>query len=143
VVKNRYTARGIHEEGKFSINIPSNDLVVELDYHSITSGAEKDKSELFTVFYGELRYVPMIHECPVCVELAVYDVLEMVERLLFVGEVKHVYTEEKYLTDGKLDQEKIRQMAHTQPPSEYWLLGENVADAFSVGKKIRSKTNDV
>ena len=137
VAKNRYTGKGIREQGKFSINIPNRDLVVELDYCGITSGAKEDKSKLFTVFYGELGDVPMIEECPVCIELTVFDVLEMVERLLIVGEVKHIYTEERYLTDGKLDQEKIGQLAYTQPPSAYWLLGERVADAFSVGKKLR------
>ena len=138
VAKNRYTAKGIREQGKFSINIPSTDLVAELDYCGITSGAKEDKSKLFTIFYGELKNVPMIRECPICVELTVFEVLEIVERLLIVGEVKRIYTEEQYLTDGKLDQEKIRQMVYTQPPSAYWLLGEKVADGFSVGKKLRS-----
>ncbi len=136
VAKDRYTAKGIREQGKFSINIPDRDLVVELDYCGITSGAKEDKSKLFTTFYGELGDVPMIKECPVCIELTVFDVLEMVERLLIVGEVKHIYTEERFLTDGKLDQEKIGQLAYTQPPSAYWLLGERVAEAFSVGKKL-------
>lgn len=84
----------------------------------------------------------MIQECPVCIELTVFEVIEIVERLLIVGEVKTVYTEEKYLTEGKLDQVKIGQMVYTQPPSVYWLLGDKIADAFSVAKNLRSKATN-
>jgi flavin reductase (DIM6/NTAB) family NADH-FMN oxidoreductase RutF len=139
VPKTRYTAEGIRQQKKFSICIPGKDLVVELDYCGITSGRNEDKSKIFTIFYGELKDVPMIKECPVCVELTVFDEIEMVDRLLIIGEVKHIYTEERYLTDGKLDQDKIGILSYTQPPSAYFLLGEKVADAFSVGKKLRSK----
>lgn len=137
VPKTRYTAQGIREQGKFSICMPGKDLVVELDYCGITSGAKEDKSKLFTTFYGELEHVPMIKECPVCVELTVFKEVEIADRLLIVGEVQHIYTEECYLTDGKLDQDKIGILSYTQPPSAYYLLGEKVADAFSVGKQLR------
>lgn len=134
--KNKYTAKGIQEQRKFSINIPGADLVVELDYCGITSGANVDKSKIFDVFYGELKDVPMIQECPVCFELVVFQIIEMFERNLIIGEVKHAYSEEQYLVDGKLDQMKINQLIYTQPPGKYWTLGEEVADAFSIGKEL-------
>jgi flavin reductase (DIM6/NTAB) family NADH-FMN oxidoreductase RutF len=134
--KNRYTGRGIKEQGRFSINIPGADLVVKLDYCGITSGQNVDKSKLFDVFYGKLEDVPMIRECPVCFELSVFQIIEMLDRDLIIGEVKHAYSEDRYLTDGKLDQKKINQLIYTQPPSQYWALGRKVADAFSVGKEL-------
>ena len=133
---NKYTTNGIRESGKFSINIPSADHVVELDYCGITSGTKVDKSKLFDIFYGELEDVPMIRECPVCFELTVHQIIDIAERALIIGEVQHVYTEDRYMTDGKLDQEKIRQLVYTAPPSCYWTLGEKIADAFSVGKQL-------
>jgi flavin reductase (DIM6/NTAB) family NADH-FMN oxidoreductase RutF len=135
--KNRYTGRGIREQGKFSINIPGVDLVVKLDYCGITSGQNVDKSELFDVFYGKLETVPMIRECPVCYELTVFQIIEVLDRDLIIAEVKHTYSEERYLTDGTLDQKKINQLIYTQPPSRYWALGEKVADAFSIGKELK------
>jgi flavin reductase (DIM6/NTAB) family NADH-FMN oxidoreductase RutF len=135
--KNKYTARGIREQGKFSLNIPGADLVVKLDYCGITSGEKVDKSKLFDVFYGELDNVPMIAECPICFELSVFQIIELLERDLIIGEVKHAYSEERYLTDGKLDQKKINQLVYTQPPSQYWTLGEKVGDAFSIGKELK------
>ena len=136
--KNKYTVQGIREQGRFSINIPGADLVVKLDYCGITSGSKVDKSKLFDVFYGELKDVPMIQECPVCFELTVFQILEMFERNLIIGEVRHAYSEGRYLTDGKLDQTKINQLIYTQPPSQYWTLGKKVADAFSVGKDLNT-----
>jgi flavin reductase (DIM6/NTAB) family NADH-FMN oxidoreductase RutF len=133
----RYTCRGIKEQGKFSINIPGADLVVRLDYCGITSGQNVDKSKLFEVFYGKLKTVPMIRECPVCFELTVFQIIEMLDRNLIIGEVKHTYTEERYLTDGKIDQKKINQLVYTQPPGWYWILGEQVAEAFSAGKELK------
>lgn len=134
--KNKYTVKGIREQGRFSVNIPGADLVVKLDYCGITSGSKVDKSKLFDVFYGELENVPMIRECPVCFELTVFQIIESFERNLIIGEVRHVYSEERYLTDGKLDQRKINQLIYIQPPGQYWTLGDKVADAFSVGKEL-------
>ncbi|MBN2229355.1 MAG: flavin reductase family protein [Candidatus Thorarchaeota archaeon] len=136
--KGKYTGQGIREQGKFSINIPGADLVVELDYCGITSGRKVDKSKIFDIFYGKLGDVPMIRECPVCIELTVNQIIEMYERDLIIGEVKHIYTEERFLTDGKLDQKKINQLIYTQPPGHYWTLGSTIGEAFSIGKELKA-----
>jgi flavin reductase (DIM6/NTAB) family NADH-FMN oxidoreductase RutF len=134
--ESKYTAEGIRNAGKFSINIPGSEHAVELDYCGLVSGRKVDKSKLFEIFYGKLDDVPMIAECPVCFELTVHQIIDIAGRALIIGEVQHVYTEERYLTDGKLDQKKIKQLVYTAPPSCYWTLGEKIADAFSVGKKL-------
>ena len=132
----KFTSTGIREAGKFSINIPSTEHVVELDYCGLVSGRKVNKAKIFDIFYGKLEDVPMIRECPVCFELTVHQIINMVGRALIIGEVQHVYTEKRYLTDGRLDQKKIKQLVYTSPPSCYWTLGEKIADAFSVGKQI-------
>ena len=48
--KNHYTNKGIKENGTFSINIPSIDMIEITDYIGIKSGKDIDKSELFEVF---------------------------------------------------------------------------------------------
>jgi flavin reductase (DIM6/NTAB) family NADH-FMN oxidoreductase RutF len=47
----RHTLKGIEEKRSFSINVPSTELVKKVDYCGIYSGAKKDKSMLFEVFY--------------------------------------------------------------------------------------------
>ena len=45
--ESNYTNEGIHENSTFSINIPSADMVVKVDYLGITSGHDIDKSKFF------------------------------------------------------------------------------------------------
>jgi flavin reductase (DIM6/NTAB) family NADH-FMN oxidoreductase RutF len=133
----RYTVKGIKENGTFSVSFPGPDLVTEADYVGIVSGNKVDKSQVFDVFYGELGSAPMIRDCPLCVELTLHDILNVVERAFILGVVQHVYTEEQYLTDGVLDQKKANQLIFTNPANQYWTLGEEVGKAFSIGKLLK------
>ena len=46
--KARYTVKGIEENKTFSLNIPSARLAVETDHCGLVSGAQEDKSGVFT-----------------------------------------------------------------------------------------------
>lgn len=95
---------------------------------------EVDKSKIFDVFYGELKSAPMINGCPVTAECTLTELIDMSTHYLVLGEVKHLYSEEKYMTDGVLDQKKLNLLIFTNPARQYWTLGEVVADAYSIGK---------
>jgi flavin reductase (DIM6/NTAB) family NADH-FMN oxidoreductase RutF len=49
----RYTLKGISNQGTFSINIPSASIVEKVDYCGIYSGHKVDKSQIFNVEYGK------------------------------------------------------------------------------------------
>ena len=51
--KEHYTMKGIKKNKIFSMNFPSADLIMKVDYVGITSGREIDKSSLFDIFYGD------------------------------------------------------------------------------------------
>jgi flavin reductase (DIM6/NTAB) family NADH-FMN oxidoreductase RutF len=133
----KHTVRGIRDNKKFSINIASVDMATKTDYCGLVSGREVNKAELFDVFYGELEDVPMISECPINVECTVYQIVEFLGREVIFGEVKHLYSEEKYLTDGVLDQAKINPLLYSAPGNHYWAIGDRVGDAFSIGKSLK------
>ena len=134
--KNQYTLEGIRTNQTFSINIPDKDLVVETDYCGIVSGRTVDKSELFEVFYGELESAPMIRKCPVNLECSVYDIVELPSASLVLGEIKASHTEERFMTDGRLDPKKINPIMFTALDNQYWIMGESVGDAFQIGKQL-------
>ncbi|MHA2374166.1 MAG: flavin reductase family protein [Candidatus Thorarchaeota archaeon] len=134
--KKQYTLEGIRANGNFSINVPSADLVTETDYVGIVSGRDADKSSIFNVFYGKMETAPMIRECPLTMECTVHDIIELPSSVLVLGDPITAYTEERFMTDGKLDPMKIDPFMLTQPDNHYWRLGEIVADAFAVGKKL-------
>ena len=136
VGKTKHTLRGIEENNTFSFNLPGADLVVKTDYCGIKSGKDVDKSELFDVFYGELEGAPMIQECPVTAECTLHKLIDMETNYLLLGEVQHIYSEERYMTEGVLDQKKLNFLLFTNPARQYWTLGDVVADAYSIGKKL-------
>lgn len=53
-----YTNQGIRENQTFSVNIPSHDLIEATDYVGTKSGKDIDKSDVFEVFFGELKTAP-------------------------------------------------------------------------------------
>lgn len=131
--KTHYTNKGIHENRTFSINIPSTDMVVVTDYCGLHSGAQVDKSGLFEVFYGDLKSAPMIRECPVNIECKLSRIVKFPHDEYIVGEIAAVYSEEKYITRGKLDIQKISPLIF-ESVCGYWKLGEYIAKAFDIGK---------
>ena len=137
VNKARYTLQGIRENNNFSVNFPSADLVTETDYCGIRSGKDVDKSKIFNVFYGELPSAPMIQDCPVTAECILTELIDVSTHYIVLGEVKHIYTESQYMTDGVLDQKKLNLLIFTNPANQYWTLGDVVADAYSVGKELQ------
>lgn len=139
VNKKHHTLEGIKQNGSFSINLPSPDLAVKTDYCGLVSGRDVDKSELFDVFFGKLKTAPMIRECPVNTECLVQDTIDLPDHVIVLGEVKYVYTEERYMTDGALDLKKMNPLVFTRPGpiGSYWGLGEYVGKAWSIGKQLR------
>ena len=51
------------------------------------------------------------------------------------------YTEERFLTDGKLDFRKMKPLILSQPDTSYWSLGEKVARAWNIGKRYKAKSD--
>ncbi len=135
--KNHYTNKGIKETKTFSINLPSTDMVSLVDYCSIVSGREADKSTIFTTFYGTLKTAPMISECPISLECKLIETIGFATHEIFIGEIIDTYTEEGYLTNELPDVKKIKPILYSMYDNNYWKLGESIGQAFHLGKKIK------
>jgi len=134
-----HTNKGIDENRAFSINIPNIAIIEKTDYCGLVSGSKTDKSQIFTVFYGESDKAPLIEECPVCISCSVYDAVTLPFDTLYIGEAKEVFTEEKYMTDKKVDVKKVNPFTLTMPDNNYWSVGENLGKAWSIGKNVKKK----
>jgi len=135
--KIHYTNSGIHSSGAFSVNIPSTDLVEKVDYCGIVSGAKEDKSTLFKVITGKATGAPMIDDCPLCMECKLVTVLNLPTNEVFIGEVVGAYANTECCSDGKPDVKKIRPFTLTMPDNQYWEVGDNAGEAWSVGKNFK------
>jgi flavin reductase (DIM6/NTAB) family NADH-FMN oxidoreductase RutF len=109
----------------------------------MVSGNDLDKSVLFDVFYGSLRKAPMIRQCPVTMECRVAQKVELPVDILFIGEVTGVWSEERFLTKGSPDIEKVRPFCLTMPDNRYWSMGGPVGRAWSDGEGLKGRLRKV
>ncbi len=137
--KSHYTNPGIKENGAFSVCLPSEDMVEITDYCGIVSGKKTDKSEIFDLFYGELKTAPLIRDCPLNMECKLIETVESSLNEIFIGEIIGTYTEDRFLSEGKLDFKKMKPLILSQPDTAYWRLGEPLAKAWNIGKQYKAK----
>ena len=132
------TMNAIRENGNFSMNFPSSDLVEVTDYVGITSGRDADKSSLFNIFYGETN-APMIEECVLNMELEVEEMVERPDHFIVLAKSINTYADQKIMTDDKPDIKKMNQIVYTGAEGRptYWVVGDKIGDAFSLGKSFK------
>ena len=121
--KERYTLKGIRENGTFSVNVSSSDMVKKTDFCGVYSGKKTDKSQIFKTFYGELKTAPLNQDCPVNLECKAIHYLDLGSHTLVVGEIIETYISEDCLTDGKADPVKIDPLIYAPGTLKYHRLG--------------------
>ena len=141
MAKPHYTNAGIKENKAFSVNIPSEDLVVETDYVGLVSGKKTDKSEVFDIFYGNLPDAPMIAECPINMECRLFDVYDTPTHDLFIGEIVETYADDSVLKNGKVDLARVKPLLFDMSSIKYWSIGKPLAGCWNIGKQLKKKKN--
>ena len=141
VGKGHASHAAIRETGEFSVNIPTVDMVAVTDYCGIVSAAKTDKSKLFEVFYGKLKSAPMITDCPLNIECKLAQHVDLPTNTLFIGEIVNIYSEERYLENGKPDVKKVRPFLLTMPDNRFWSVGDKVGNAWKDGVEYQKKVN--
>ena len=137
--RTRYTNPGIKENGTFSVNIPTCDMIVETDYCGFVSGKKVDKGALFETFYGKLKTAPMIRQCPVNMECELVRTFDDLSRHdVFVGKIVETYCDEEYLTGGKVDFARLQPILFVTDGS-YWKLGERFGNLGDYWKQFRKE----
>ncbi len=134
--KRHYTNAGIKENGEFSVNIPSWEMVKETDYVGITSGANTDKSAFFEVFYGRLKTAPLVQKCAINMACRLIKTVDFPTNDLFIGEVVETFCDDACLTDGVVDFEKVRPVLFVMNDRSYFQVGKRGAKAFEIGKTV-------
>ena len=133
----RHTLKGIEENGTFSLNVPSVQQMVDMDYCGITTGAQADKSKVFGSFYGGLKTAPMASECPVNIECKVFKTIDCGSHVLCIGEVAEVYASKEVTVESTPDILKIDPIVYSA--GSYWKIGKQIGKGFSAGKAYKKK----
>lgn len=137
---NHHTNLGILTHKTFSINLPNTDLLAKVDYCGIVSGADVDKSALFTNFLGELKTAPMIEECPVNLECQVLKEFKIEHRQIFVGEVIVTHIDSQLLVHEG-EQVSLPGMSALNPilyalDNQYYRTGQKIGTGYHEGQTL-------
>ena len=130
------TNAGIREHGEFSVNIPSVEMVAATDWCGLNSASRgAEKAAVFDIVRGTLLHAPMIADCPLSLECHVVQVVDLGTHELFVADIVATWADEGCLDEkGRPDIGKVRPFTLTMPDNRYWAVGEQVGDAWSIGK---------
>lgn len=127
-----HTTTGVIENGYFSVNIPSGDLVEKTDYCGIVSGTDVDKSEVFTSFCDDSNKAPMIEECPIHYLCKVIQTIPIFDFTMFLGEIVAVYAKEDCIVNDKPDALKVNPIVLMD--TGYFDLNSRIGSIFKACK---------
>lgn len=135
----RYTYDNLMERKAFTINVPSEAHVKEVDYFGIVSGRKEDKfaAARLTPVKSELVDAPYIAEFPLVMECRLLQTVEVGVHVLFIGEIVDVKVEESALGEnGMPEVERLRPLVYATGNEEYYGIGRHIGRAFSAGRDV-------
>lgn len=129
----------IKETGEFAVNLPSKSMIKEVDFCGVRSGRQIDKIKKCNFELKECNCidVPMINECPVCLECKVQNILSLGSHDLFLARVLAVNVEQTLIDNkGKIHLDKADLICYSH--GEYFSLPHRSSGKFgySICKKI-------
>ena len=135
--KSHYTNQGIKKSKKLSVNLVSQAMLNKADYVGSVSGADTDKSKVFTYHMGE-NGSPVIDEAPVTMECMVEDIYETEGFESFVCSIVNTYASEDVLdNEDKLDYTKLKPVLFEFPTYSYIAAGEIIGKCLNLDKQPR------
>jgi flavin reductase (DIM6/NTAB) family NADH-FMN oxidoreductase RutF len=137
--KATYTYGNIVERKAFTINIPSERFVREIDYFGITSGRDEDKFSKtgLTPIKSELVDAPYIQEFPFILECELLQRLEIGLHTQFIGNIVDIKVDTAILDEKDItDIEKLRPMLYAPECRAYHGIGSFLGRAFSIGQGL-------
>ncbi len=140
--KATYTYGCIVERKAFTVGIASEDRLVEADYCGIASGRDVDKFAVtgLTPVKSDLVDAPFAAESPVVLECRLLHTIEIGLHTLFIGEIIDVKgNPDVFDEDGQLDIMKIQPLIYDTARHEYHGVGPCLAQAHSLGKKLKQR----
>ncbi|MBR5340589.1 MAG: flavin reductase family protein [Erysipelotrichaceae bacterium] len=130
------TTDNFAKTGAFTVSMATEEYVAACDYVGIESGRNVPDKFVRAGFHAtksEFVNAPLIDELPLALECKV----KSFDDGILIGEIVNVSADERVITDGKVDMNKLRPITFDPFNNVYMGIGEKVADAFSAGKSLK------
>ena len=140
--KATYTYGNIMDRKAFTVNVPSEDMVVEADYFGMVSGRDQDKFAAadLTSVRSDLVDAPYVEECPMVLECRLMQAVEIGLHTQFIGEIVDVKVSEDTLDQkGVCQISKVKPFIYAHDDHNYYSIGRELAKGFDAGKAIKPK----
>ncbi len=134
-----YSYANILERKAFTLSIPSEEYIKQIDYFGLVSGKTTDKfaATKLTPVKSKLVDAPYVKEFPLVLECKLLQALDLGLHTQFVGEVMDVKAEETIIGNtGAIDIKKLKPMVFTPDTQDYYGIGGYLGKVFSAGKGI-------
>jgi flavin reductase (DIM6/NTAB) family NADH-FMN oxidoreductase RutF len=138
--KPHHTYENIRANEAFTVSIPSEKYVREVDYVGTVSGKNRDKFKAtgLTPVESDVVHAPYVKEFPFVLECKLRHTFELGIHTQFVGEILDLKAEEDVLgANGIPDIEKVMPFLYAPEYMAYYGIGKFLGKAFSLGKEIR------
>ena len=138
--KGHRTVKDIRARGAFTVSMGTLSQLVACDYVGVESGNKvPDKVARAGWHAVKSRKVdaPIFKELPLALECTVEEMIEEDGGYILVGAVRGMSADERILTKGKVDLDKLKPIAFDSAAAAYRTLGPVIAPAFKAGKAIK------
>ncbi|MDD7363298.1 MAG: flavin reductase family protein [Peptoniphilus sp.] len=139
LAKPHKTTENIEKRRAFTVSFADADHVESADFVGLTSGNKiPDKAEKsgFSVEKSEVVDAPIISDLPICLECEFVEYQENEYGMGVIGKIVNTSVDEKILSDGAIDMARANLILFDPLTMGYYRVGERVANAFNVGKKL-------
>ena len=135
------TTDNIRKNKAFTVSMATKKTVAQSDYVGLVSKAKEpnkiQKAGLHP-FKSNKVNAPLFEEYPFTLECKLVSLDgNLGEGGTLVGQIVNISVDESVLTNGKVDIKKLEPICFDAANSKYNVIGEEVADAFKVGMKLK------
>ena len=131
-----YTHDAIIKREAFTVNIPSDQYIQEIDYVGSVTGKKVDKfaKTNLTAVKSDIVNAPYINEFPIILECKLHKYEKLGLHTIFIGEIKDVKVSEDILLENNMiDNSKISPIAYyAHGNREYYGIGDYLGRANSL-----------
>lgn len=131
--KDSISVIGIDEFKKFSVNLPSRELLKRVDVCRIYSGTEIDKEMLFDFRFTD--NVPHITDCKVNLFVDVKHRIEEENVVIYIGQVSKTIVDDQLMVKDALSMQNMRGIFEG-PDQIYYTSGRRIGAVYQEGKHI-------